>query len=404
LTQKDKSRFAQWKKETGFVDFSNSETERFKYSFERMLGQKRYSLLLKNYIEHHGIILSNISRWADISTDFLNRDESGTNEIIKRIKKHQDRMDKIKSMINNTISGAMPKIKEEVKTDVNRFFDTRSSDVLNDIISFIRNYKVHYRHYEENLKGSGFLNTVYLVFQEFKQALDTSVVENLTPEIIKFIREMEKKIYGHFKSVFSAYDAVIEEAFTEYESVMSSLKLKNSFTRKQRQVKLPAMDAIKEASGLKIPPVITFIRYSAKIKTQAVMKLGFLSVLRIFKKIFKKPIVKKNSDEIEALRSGIRRMKRETEKTIVFHLNDYRENVKFKYLFNLVDIVSDTLGQELLYGFNNYTGDLSRLNERINIKQVDKKQTHEILEEIMQSIPKIKDNIMRSKEEIECLR
>jgi GTPase SAR1 family protein len=399
--QKDKLRFAQWEEEIEFVDFSNKETERFKYSFERMLGQKRYSLLLKNYIEHHGVVLSDIIRWAGITAGVLDRDASETTEIIKRIKRHQEGMDKIKSMVNNTISGVVPKIKNEIKRDVNRFFDTRSSDVLGDIIGFIRNYNVSYRQYEENLNNSGFLNTLYLVFQEFKQALDTSVVENLTPEVIRFAREMEKKIYDNFRSVFRGYEAVIEEALAEYDSVLNMLQLTNSIKKEQRQIKLPDMDSIKETSGLKMPPVITFIRYSAKIKTEAVMKLGFLSVIRIFKKIIKKPISENNSDEIEALKSGIRRMKRETEKSIIFHLNDYRENVKFKYLIKLVDVVSGVLDQELLRGFNNYADDLLRLNERINSKKVDKKLTHEILAKIMRDIPKIDDKIMGVKEEIE---
>ena len=400
LPEKDKLRFAQWEKETGFVDFSDRETERFKDSFERMLGQKRYSLLLKNYIEHHDLILSDIMKWTGITAGVLDRDASEITEIIKRIKRHQEGMDKIKSMVNNTISGAVPKIKNEIKRDVNRFFDTRSSDVLSDIIGFIRNYKVSYRQYEENLKGSGFLNTLYLVFQEFKQALDTSVVENLTPEVISFAREMEKKIYDHFNSIFRGYEAVIEEALAEYDSVLNKLQLTNSNKKEQRQIKLSDMDSIKEISRLKMPPVITLIRYSAKIKTEAVMKLGFLSVIRIFKKIIKKPISENNSDEIEALKSGIRRMKRETEKSVIFHLNDYKENVKFKYLIKLVDVVSDVLDQELLRGFNNYADDLLRLNERINTNKIDKKRTNEILAEIMQDIPKIDNKIMRVKEEI----
>jgi len=404
LLQKDKLRFTQWEEETEFVDFSNKETERFKYSFERMLGQKRYSLLLKNYIEQHGVVLSDITRWAGITAGVLDRDASETTEIIKRIKRHQEGMDKIKSMVNNTISGVVPKIKNEIKRDVNRFFDTRSSDVLGDIIGFIRNYNVSYRQYEENLNNSGFLNTLYLVFQEFKQALDTSVVENLTPEVIRFAREMEKKIYDNFRSVFRGYEAVIEEALAEYDSVLNMLQLTNSIKKEQRQIKLPDMDSIKETSRLKMPPVITFIRYSAKIKTEAVMKLGFLSVIRIFKKIIKKPISENNSDEIEALKSGIRRMKRETEKSIIFHLNDYRENVKFKYLIKLVDVVSGVLDQELLRGFNNYADDLLRLNEKINSKKVDKKLTHEILAKIIRDIPKIDDKIMGVKEEIEVTK
>ena len=97
-------------------------------------------------------------------------------------------------------------------------------------------------------------------------------------------------------------------------------------------------------------------------------------------------------------------MKIETEKSVIFHLNNYKENVKFKYLIKLVDFVSAVLDQELLRGFNNYTDDLLRLNERINNKKVDKKRIDEILVDIMQDIPKINDKISRIKKEIELTK
>lgn len=404
LPSKDKIRFSQWQKEIEFVDFSGREIQRFKDSFARLLQKKRYSLLLKNSIEHHGGILSDMMRWTALTAGILDRDASGINEITRRIKSHQAGMDKIKSMVNHTISGVVPNIKNEIKRDVNRFFNTRSSDVLSDIIGFIRNYRVPYRQYEEKLKRSGFLNTLYLVFEEFKQAFDTSLVENLNPEVIRFAKEIEVKIHGEFKSVFRAYEAVIEKALAEYDRTLNQLQLTQEINPQQSRVNMPVMDSIKEASGLNIPPVITFIRYSAKIKTEAVMKLGFLSVINMFKKILKKPIPENNSVEIEALKSGTRRMKRETEKSVIFHFNEYRENMKFKYLFKLVDVLSDVLDRELLRGFNSYADDLSTTIERINNNKIDKMKTRQILAEIIQDLPRINDRIIGIKKELEAIK
>jgi GTPase SAR1 family protein len=401
LPEKDMLRLAQWEKESEFVKFSDRETEKFKSYFENLLSQKRYSLLLKNYIEQHGIILSDIMRWASVTAGVLDQDASETDEIIERMKGHQEGMDKIKSLVKHTISGAAPKIKNEIKSDVNQFFDTRSSDVLGDIIGFIANYQISYEKYKENLKISGFLNTLYLIFQEFKQALDTSVVENLTPEVVRFALQMENKIYSHFESVSRAYGAVIEEAFLEYNHALNKLKLTNTINNEPRQNKLPALDSIKEESRLKMPPIITFIRYSAKIKTEAVMKLGFLSILSIFRRVIRKPNGKKHSDEIEALKRGVKCMKRETQKSIIYHLNDYKENVKFKYLFKLVDAVSNVLEQELLSGFTSSVDELSKLIDGINKKMIDKKQIQKSLAKIMQDVPKIDDQIIRIKTEIE---
>jgi hypothetical protein len=93
-------------------------------------------------------------------------------------------------------------------------------------------------------------------------------------------------------------------------------------------------------------------------------------------------------------------MKRETQKSIIAHLNDYKENVKFKYLFKLVDAVSDVLNQELLSGFNSCADEHSGLIDGINKNKVDKNRLHEILADIMQDIPKINVKIKRVKKEL----
>ncbi len=404
LPEKDRLRFEQWQKETRLVDFSDSETGKFKSSFTYMLSKRRYSLLLKNHVERHSIILSDIHRWVGITQGLLERETNDAAEIINMIKHHQARMDQIKSMINSTLSGAVPAIRHELNIDVNRFFDARSGQVLGEIIRFIKNYKVYYRKYEESLKGSGFLNTLYLVFQEFKQSIDTSVVETVNPEVIRFARDMEKKIHDHFQSIFGAYEATVEDAFIEYESILKNLNMPYRIQENHRQISFPEMDSIKETSGLKIPTVVAFMRYSAKIKAEAFIYLWFYTAVRTLKKILKKTTQKKETDEFEALKSGIRRMKRETEKSIIFHFQGYRENIKFKYLFKLVDFVSSTLQQTLINRFQDYVTDLSRLVDKINNNKIDKQRTFEILKEVDRNLREINKKIISIKKRIDMTK
>ena len=79
----------------------------------------------------------------------------------------------------------------------------------------------------------------------------------------------------------------------------------------------PDFEPLKQILGLKLPPSDATMRYSAKIKTEAIARLGFYSVIKLVKKILKKPIQDENEQEIQALGDGIKRMKRETEKSII---------------------------------------------------------------------------------------
>jgi hypothetical protein len=164
---------------------------------------------------------------------------------------------------------------------------------------------------------------------------------------------------------------------------------------------LADIGAIKDITGLAFPPAVASMRYTAKMKSDAVIRLGFYTVIKILKRLFKKPIQSKNEDEIRALRGGVLRVKRETERSIVFHFKDYQENIKFQYINKLVEAVSKSLYESLLDRFQAYVTDLSNIVELINNKLIDKKQATEILKEMEQSSREIDDRINIIREKIE---
>ncbi len=399
LSEKDRRRLEQWKNQRKLAALSDRETERFEAAFERKLTRERYSLLLKNHIERLGVISSGMDNWIRINQDILARNASDANEIVEKIKHHQNSINQIKSMIKNTLDGSIQKIRQELKIDVDRFFDVRSGDVLRGIIEFIRGYNISYHQYEENLKAMGFSNTLYLVFQEFRQALDTFMAETINPEVIRFAREGEKRIREYLESVAGPYGAMVHDALVKYADTMGSFGI-DLKPEEQKSMKLPDMESIKSVSGLTLPPAVVTMRYSAKIKTEAAMRLGFYTVVRILKKLLRKP-QDKNKEEIRALKDGVSRMKRETEKSIIFHFKDYRENIKFQYIFKLVEAASNSLYKSLLDRFQAYSADLSQTVELISKKRIDKQRASEVLKEMEQTAKDISERIQMVREKIE---
>lgn len=400
LSQKDRLRLAHWEKEKELTAFSDRETERFESYFYNKLTKDSYFLLLKNHLERLSVISSGAAHWILIRQNILVKDADSANEIVGKIKSHQIRMNQIKSMIKNTLDGSIQKIKRELKSDIDCYFDVRSGNLLSDIVEFIRSYKVSHRQYDENLKVAGFSNTLYLVFQEFKQALDTYMAESINPEVIRFVREKEARIKEYFDSIAGPFDVMIQDANAEYNSMIGSLEIKRSQTN-QKRIELADIGAIKDITGLAFPPAVASMRYTAKMKSDAVIRLGFYTVIKILKRLFKKPIQSKNEDEIRALRGGVLRVKRETERSIVFHFKDYQENIKFQYINKLVEAVSKSLYESLLDRFQAYVTDLSNIVELINNKLIDKKQATEILKEMEQSSREIDDRINIIREKIE---
>ena len=399
LSQKDRLRLEQWETEPELTDFSNSETARFESSFYNRLTKGSYSLLLKNHLERLRIISSGMGRWIYFNQNILSRDAHSANEIVEKIKKHQEGMRQIKAVIKNTLAGSTKTINHDLKTDIERFFDIRSGDLIQNIIEFIRDYTVSYQKYEENLKASGFPNTLYLVFQEFKQAVDIYMTETINPEIIRFTREKEKRILENIENIAEPFDVMVQDAIVGYDGMMENFGIVRSFESPER-IDLPDIDTIKAVTGLTLPPAVAYMRYTAKIKTEAVMRFGFYSVVKFFKKILKKPIERKNEEGILALKAGVLRMKRETEKSMAFFFKDYQENIKFQYMYKIVEAVSFSLYESLVDRFQAYAADLSNSVELINDKLIDKGQASTTLQEMALTAEKIDAKINTAYENI----
>ncbi|MBW2240130.1 MAG: hypothetical protein JRF39_14135, partial [Deltaproteobacteria bacterium] len=276
------------------------------------------------------------------------------------------------------------KINHDLKTDIERFFDIRSGDLLQGIIEFIRDFKVSYQQHEESLKAFGFPKTLYLVFQEFKQALDTYMTETTNPEVIRFIREKEKQVHENLESIADPFDVMVQDAIVGYNDMMENFGIVRSFESPER-IDLPDIDTIKAITGLTLPPAVAYMRYTAKIKTEAVVKF--------FKKILKKPIERKNEEGILALQAGVLRMKRETERSMAFFFKDYQENIKFQYMYKIVEAVSNSLYESLIDRFQAYAADLSNIVELINDKLIDKEQASTTLQEMAITTGKIEEKI-----------
>jgi hypothetical protein len=94
-------------------------------------------------------------------------------------------------------------------------------------------------------------------------------------------------------------------------------------------------------------------------------------------------------------------MKRETARSVVFHLKDYRENLKFRYFFKLVEAVSDSFAQSVLERFQAYFSDLSATIERIGTSQSDKEKARHILDDMGRASRELIEKINRIRGEIE---
>ena len=109
-------------------------------------------------------------------------------------------------------------------------------------------------------------------------------------------------------------------------------------------------------------------------------------------------------EERRALKAGVKRMKRETEKSILFQLKDYRENVKFQYVLKLVDVAAGVLYEALVERFQSYATDLSRIAGLLDETRSDKSQTMETLGAMATTADGIHAKLQNFRQTVETMR
>ncbi len=399
LTKRDSLRLAYWSAEEDIVDFSNRETRRFESSLNWKLSRERFGLLLKNHLERMGVIVSGIEHWVSIHKELLEKDVDGTSATIKKIEHHQEQMKQIKSLMKSTLSGSTDEIMKELKANIDRFFNIHPGSVLKQTLVFVNQYSVSVENYREKLTASGFSNTLRLIFQEFNQALDTFMAETINPEIARFLKEIEDRIQTHLDNVARPFQVLASDVVAELKTVTITPNMKSAVSARNSQ-NLLNMDALKRVAGLSLPSSTAALRYSTKLRTEAVMRLGFYSVVKLFKKVFKKPLKNEKEEQMSALADSVGIIKRETEKSIVFHFENYRENFKFQYVSKLIEAAAEHLHQILMERYRSYDADLMTMEKVMEKKGLDRENMIDFLDRVAEDALRIKGTIDRAREKL----
>lgn len=399
-SKKDENRLGHWKQDFEMTDFSDRETRRFHRDFSKKLTGERYSILLTNHLERLSVILLSMDHWLSLNRNLLDKDVGSASDIIKKINVHQSKVDKIHSMIKSTMSGALAHERSILRTDVDRFFDNRPGRIFQQTLDFIKTYQVPYEKYESNVTPSTLTQTLYLIYQEFRQDLERFIAERVNPDLIRFIREEENKIREDFKTIFSPYDLMIEDVLKEYNQMLERSGLLPVRIQKNR-LRLPDMDVIKQRANLKIPALSALLRYSARIKTETVMHFGLYKVINVLKKIFKRTESQPHSENISALRRGVERLKKETTESTTFHFKDHRENLKFQYLLKAADIYADACLDALMERFQGLSSDLSDMTNLLDNEKIDREHSADIVEKMTTACSGISKKIQQIRQTLD---
>ena len=378
LAARDAAMLANWRREPALTDFSDSEIARFHRVFERKLVDERRVLLLGNHVERLAVVAEGLGRWGRLHREALDRDAHQVADHKVLVARRRQRIDQIQALVRNTLDGAAAKQRDALRHEIDRFFSPRTGTLIGDTLAFVRQYAPETGKYRETLQSAGFSGALYLVFQDFRQALEGFLAETVTPEVLRFLRDAEIRAVAQLGEVARPFAVMAREALDDLDAEAAG----GAGGEDSVPTTFIDVDAVKRRAGLKVPSAATPLGFSARIRTEAVARLGFYTVVEWTRRILKKPAAAPTDKGVQALLDGLRRIKRETLKAVTFHFKNYQENIKFQYLFKLVDAAAVGIRESLGDRLRAYGEDLSQLAERIESQGVGRQQVVTRLEAI----------------------
>jgi GTPase SAR1 family protein len=379
LAARDAAMLAHWRREPVLTDFSDAEFTRFHEVFGRKLVDERRVLLLGNHVERLAVVADGLGRWGRLHREALGRDAHQVADQSLLVARHRQRIDQIQALVRDTLDGAAAKQRAVLRQEVDRFFSPRTGTLIGDTLTFVRQYTPETAKYRESLQSAGFSSGLYLVFQDFRQALEGFLADTVTPEVLRFLRAAEIRTVEQLSEVALPFAIMAREALADLDTGATggSAAVEDSL-----RLTFIDVDALKQRAGIKIPSAATPLGFSARIRTEAVARLGFYTAVEWARRILKKPTAAPTDKGVQALLDGLRRIKRETLRAVEFHFKNYQENIKFQYLFKLVEAATVGIREALGDQLRAYGEDLSLLAERIESQGVGRQQVADRLEGI----------------------
>ncbi len=375
LSLKERKLLETWQADPRLIAWSEREMRRFQADFGGLVERQSLRLFFQNPIEQLQLAAAALGRWTAVAADLLGRNAQEAQAICERLHGRRERFADLARLMQNALSGVLPQLRDELKADVHRFLDPTAGEVMQRILRFIDGYSVSAARFLPAEGAQGFSRALYRLYQEFKQALDRFLTEEVNPDIVRFVAAEERKIEESLTAVVAPYRSWIEEAC---EDLRRQLEEQGIALDCPGQDLKPSVRSFLRAAHERMPTLAAGIGYPARIRSEALLRLGVYRVLGKVKKTLKKP-GSTEAAELRAFEKAVSRIKREAREALSAQFMDFRENLKFAHLFRITDEAARRLTDGLRERLEFYAADFSGLASRLQALGEQKQTAREAL-------------------------
>ncbi len=381
LNNKDLIRLKLWQEEKKTIKYCDLQTKEFNLFFRGVINKNRYDFLISNYFNRLAITVSHLEQQTKIFSNLLSSDKQEEKKALKTIYDLEQNAARLESIVKKSIESCVKDLKEKIHSNQENAFMREHKALLNNTLEYINNASsIDVEQYKTTTDES-FNQILYLMFQDFKRKLDLYVLENVKPELKRFVKTQEEEIISYFYSLFDSFQIDLVKD-SDISGVFKNLS--NPATQYNGSVSL---EKIKKILGIQMPATVFEAKYTSKIRANVLTGFGVHTLSGILSILFKQKRVFSLSP---GLNKAAIKIRQENLKLITTQFKQYYINLETDYLIPLIEAVTRDFKEKINKRFALYYSYKSEAEHIFSLKQSQreeqKKQISLIQKEIEQVI------------------
>ncbi|MBU0462048.1 MAG: dynamin family protein, partial [Proteobacteria bacterium] len=367
LNKKDKNRLKFWQEEKKIVQYCDLKTQEFNSFFKQIMDKNGHGLLISNHLKRLDIIMGQLDQRTNIFLGLLSSDKSKEERARQTLNNLHHNASRLEAIVENSLDGAVSGLKEEIESNLKNAFIHDDKGILKKARDYIRTTFLDVEKYKSVTEESGFKQILYLMFQDFKRGLDLYVIEEVKPELKRFVQSQEEKIFSYFQSLFDSYqiDLLKADHYSQFETEPKLAHQQRDF------IYSVDIEKIKKILGLQLPAVIFEAKYTSMIKTNVLTDFGLHTVSQILFSLFNS---KSNFSFSPGLKKAAKKIKKENQKIIKDQFEQYHMNLRANYFLPLIEAATRDFKEKINERFNQYQYFKEEMEHLFSLKHSEKKE------------------------------
>jgi GTPase SAR1 family protein len=341
LSPREGRRLEGWHEDEELVEFSQRGYEQFCKDLKNLVSRQRSRALYGGVLSHLQRVTQSMKDSVNTRKRLLSKDQEELKALADEIKMRQQSVKAAISTVEHTLDGLRNSLKEQVRSEVDSYFDTKHGPVINDTMQMIESYQVANFNETKAEETRRWLANLYLFYHDFRQMLARHIIDKVNLRIIDFAKSEEELIENKLMEAAAGYWDLMGQALRQYQQVLTESGLTLS---------LVAPETLPEPRRPSIapPPFSAFLQRSEALgRGSILLRFGLRRLGQVFSGFKSRVLRRKTTDmagsNVEVFREAVALVKKETQKELLTSFKDYRQNFKFAYLFSFTEQYTQAL-------------------------------------------------------------